>query len=137
MRLHQSRWLAVLLAGALVVIGNPAVARGHGGGHGFSRGGFHGARGGAHFGGFHHSRARVGVFIGAPLFAYSYFPYYSAAYAPLYTAPLATEYIEREPQARSPNDYWYYCPGSKTYYPYVNECSAGWQAVEPLQAPVS
>ncbi len=143
MRLHPRDFLAVLVAGALAMTGTPVLARGHGGGHGFSHGGFHGARsgrahsGGVHFGGFSHSRARVGVFIGAPLYSYSYFPYHSAAYAPLYTAPLATEYIEREPESRSPNDYWYYCPGSKTYYPYVNQCSGGWQTVEPLQPPVS
>ncbi len=133
MRLHSRHFLAALVAVTLAVIGDPALARGHGG-HGFSRGGFHG---GAHFGGFHHSRAHVGIFIGAPLYSYSYFPYYSAAYDPIYTAPLATEYIEKETEPRSPNDYWYYCPGSKSYYPYINQCPGGWQAVEPLQPPVS
>jgi len=29
---------------------------------------------------------------------------------------------------------WFYCPAAKGYYPYVNECPAGWQRV-PAQPP--
>ncbi len=136
--------LAALLALALAAASGTAFARrgggfgGHGGHASFSRGAHSGGahfRGGAHFGGFHRSRTHIGFFVGAPLFSSAYFPYYDYAYAPIYSAPLAIEYIEKEPQARSPNDYWYFCPDSKTYYPYVHDCSGGWQAVEPLTAP--
>lgn len=76
------------------------------------------------------SRARIGFFIGTPLYAYTYTPY--PGYVPLNSAPLAIEYIEKEPAERSPSDYWFFCPDSKTYYPYVKECPSGWQAVEPV-----
>ncbi|MEY4592427.1 MAG: hypothetical protein RIR18_1322 [Pseudomonadota bacterium] len=32
-------------------------------------------------------------------------------------------------------NYWYYCPSSKAYYPYVKECPAGWQKVSPQPPP--
>ncbi|HTO48891.1 MAG TPA: hypothetical protein VML91_14720 [Burkholderiales bacterium] len=37
------------------------------------------------------------------------------------------------PQQQQPQQshYWYYCPASKAYYPYVRECAGGWQAVSP------
>ena len=28
-----------------------------------------------------------------------------------------------------PGAYWYYCPASRTYYPYVASCQSGWQTV--------
>ncbi len=28
-----------------------------------------------------------------------------------------------------PTQYWYYCPSSRTYYPYVGTCPVGWQKV--------
>jgi hypothetical protein len=31
--------------------------------------------------------------------------------------------------------YWYYCPDSKTYYPYVKQCSTGWMKVVPTPNP--
>jgi len=138
--------LAVLLALSFSIASGSAIARGNSGSHG---GGAHfGGSHGSHFSGGHrgihfsrghffgfHSRARIGVFVGAPLLAYGYYPYYD--YEPVYSAPLASEYIEKEPESRSPNDYWYYCSGSATYYPYVKECPEGWQAVEPLARPVS
>jgi hypothetical protein len=27
--------------------------------------------------------------------------------------------------------YWYYCAPLATYYPYVQDCPGGWQAVTP------
>ncbi len=37
------------------------------------------------------------------------------------------------PQApvQSPGNWWFYCPNSKAYYPYVRECASGWQRVPP------
>jgi hypothetical protein len=29
---------------------------------------------------------------------------------------------------------WYYCPDSKTYYPYVRQCASAWVPVSPTPA---
>lgn len=103
------------------------------------------ARGG--HGHYHRGGARVGVFIGAPAFAYGYgwygyrpyypYPYY---YPPAYVpAPVVVQpatppvYVERsDEQAAAPApEYWYYCPDTKSYYPYVGTCASPWQRVAP------
>lgn len=89
-----------------------------------------------------HARARVGVYIGAPLlFSPWYYPhpYGYYYYPPRVVVPAApTVYIERG-QAASPTQptqaYWYYCPESKTYYPYVSQCAVPWQRVVPQPPP--
>lgn len=110
-------------------------------------------RGGGHYSGHywgrgHHSGSRVGVgvVIGGPIWGppwyypyyYPYYPYYYPYYYPPAVAVPSTppEYIERsEPEPSSaPTDVWYYCPDSRTYYPYVKECPGGWQTV-PAQPP--
>ena len=70
--------------------------------------------------------------------SHSWYPYY-----PIYNPPVIIErsqppvYIERgaAPQASeppsAPDQYWYYCEASRTYYPYVSECSGGWRKVVP------
>ncbi|WP_321911431.1 hypothetical protein [Paraburkholderia sp. J11-2] len=97
--------------------------------------------------------ARVGVFIGGGV-PYYYpvapVPYY---YAPpvIVAPPQAPDYIEQgqagapmdpqpgpgdaagEQQANA--DTWYYCDESRTYYPYVKQCSSGWRAVPAQPAP--
>lgn len=105
--------------------------------------------------------ARVGVYIGAGV-PYYYpvapVPYYYGA--PVIVAPpppQAPDYIEQG-QAGAPAmdeqqgqvdappgdaagdqeanaDTWYYCDESKTYYPYVKQCSSGWRAVPAQPAP--
>ncbi len=108
-----------------------------------------------HRGGHFRHGPRVGVYIGAPLLAYSFYrpfyypPYY---YPPVVVAPAVPPappvYIEQpqvqpqpEPQSmQGPPDVgpqsaggylWYYCPDSKTYYPYVKQCASAWQPVTP------
>ncbi len=92
---------------------------------------------------WHHGRVHFGVVIGAPFFPWYYPPYY---YPPYYYPPAVvavpaapTTYIERgspqSPPAQQSQGYWYYCAESKTYYPYVKECPAGWQRVTPQPAP--
>jgi hypothetical protein len=131
------RRLGVTFAAAFFVLGTlasePALARAgsrgggshgagfHGGGH--RAGGFHGGtplhhgHGGKNFhhchGGkhFHHGHGRVGVFVGAPVVFGGW------AYASPYSYP--------------PPGYWYYCPYSRAYYPYVQECPGPWQPVVP------
>lgn len=93
-----------------------------------------------------HSGVRFGVFVGAPLLAYSlYRPYYAPYYdyPPPYYAPVVvrqaapTVYVEQSPaqapaaQPAPQTAWWYYCAESKTYYPYVQQCPAGWQQVAP------
>ncbi|CAM2183933.1 Lipoprotein [Paraburkholderia sacchari] len=93
--------------------------------------------------------ARVGVFIGGGV------PYYyPVAPVPYYYAPVPVivapppqppQYIEQgQQQAQGPDngynegensDTWYYCDASKTYYPYVKQCSSGWRAVPAQPAP--
>jgi hypothetical protein len=96
----------------------------------FGRGGHTGAHGFHHFGGPPHFHSHV--FIGGAL-----------AFAPLfypppvyYDAPPAVEYVE-PPPANSTQEpgYWYYCPDSKQYYPYVQQCPGGWQPVAPQPPP--
>jgi hypothetical protein len=42
-------------------------------------------------------------------------------------------YVQREPVAAvpQPSSYWYYCPDSKTYYPYAQTCPSPWMQVVP------
>lgn len=86
-----------------------------------------------------HRHARVGVVIGVPLTAPWTYPdyYYPYTYSspPVVVLPSPPVYIEQNtvPQMnRQPEGYWwYYCPGARTYYPYVTECPQGWQLVPP------
>jgi hypothetical protein len=100
----------------------------------------------------HSGSVRFGLYFGAPFYAPAYYPppYYGNYPAPYYAYPAPVYqvapssppvYIEQgtAPQAGAPapaqpQGDWYYCADSKTYYPYVKECSAGWQRV-PAQPP--
>jgi hypothetical protein len=99
-----------------------------------------------------HGGARFGVFIGAPLFPYYRpYPYYSpyyyppSYYPPTVVAPSAPPvYIEQGavaapagPTGQASGAFWYYCPTSRTYYPYVQQCSTPWQPVTPQATPPS
>lgn len=86
-------------------------------------------------GGGHHYHGRIGVFIGAPLvFAPWYYPY-RYYYPPTVVVPAAPPVYIEQGQVASPvqpsQAYWYYCPESNTYYPYVNQCAVPWQRVVP------
>ena len=75
---------------------------------------------------------RFGFHFGVPLFAPWYYAPPPVYYypAPVYTVPPAPAYVEQQ-VAPPPEHYWYYCPDSQTYYPYVRECSSTWQRVTP------
>ena len=84
----------------------------------------------------HAHGVRFGFAFGFPLYPAPYY-YPPPAYyypAPVYAAPApAPVYIE-PPQTQAapqPEYYWYYCPDSKTYYPYVKQCAGAWQRVLP------
>lgn len=93
------------------------------------------ARGGGHY--RHHHHGRIGVFIGAPLlFAPWYYPprYYYPSTVVVPAEP--TVYIEKDFTSTQPSQaYWYYCPDSSTYYPYVSQCAVPWQRVVPRPPP--
>lgn len=111
----------------------------------------------------HASHVGVYVGVGGPwYYPVAPVPYYYAP-APVVVAPppQAPDYIEQgQPQQGAPDpgysqggpaagpagpagpntqadngDTWYYCDASKTYYPYVKQCSSGWRAVPAQQAP--
>ena len=80
---------------------------------------------------------RFGFHFGFPVFP-PYWHYPPPVY--YYPPPVATipapppVYVERSDAASaSPpaESYWYYCPDSKAYYPYVRECGSEWQRVSP------
>ena len=80
-----------------------------------------------------HGRISFGIGIGVPLwggpfYPYPYYPYDYYAPRTIVVPAQPTRYIE---QSSPESGYWYYCPGSKTYYPYVKDCPAGWQRVSP------
>lgn len=85
-----------------------------------------------------HSGVRLGIVIGAPIVGWHAFyprPYYYPAYYPAYYPPVVVQpqpsvYIEQQAPQPAAN-YWYYCAGSRAYYPYVKECPGGWQRVAP------
>jgi hypothetical protein len=83
------------------------------------------------------ARVVVGVGVGVPFFPF-YGPYYGPGYgygyypppvvyqpAPVYAAPAVQPTYAPAAQPAS----WYYCDNPRGYYPYVNNCSAGWRQV--------
>ena len=127
----------VLAVGAVLIamMSGAALAGGHSGG-GRSHGGHasSGARPAVHASSSRHiAFAGGGVIAGAALYASlsNSFPgyYYSpppSSYSPPPGSPPVV-YIEQAPDPV----YWYFCPPSNTYYPYVLECSEAWQPVLP------
>ena len=85
-----------------------------------------------------------GISLGFPLYVPGYYPPYypypAYAYPPAvvesYSPPVYVEegVAQVAPAPSQAQGNWYYCAASKTYYPYVRECPAGWQRV-PAQPP--
>ena len=84
----------------------------------------HGGRGRVHF----------GVIVGSPFWWYHPWPPY-----PAYREQVIVErrgptvYVEKDADGveRASDHYWYFCPDSDTYYPYVKECASPWHRVAP------
>ena len=131
----------------------------HGGGfHGgaFHDGGFHGGgfHGGAfHDGGFHGGAFRGGHerfdrfhrfgffgrfgFVG-PAFGFGVDPFFwdpfwfpSPYPAYTYAPPVVIQPDVQQPSSPPAQTYWYYCVDAKAYYPYTQQCPAGWLKVVP------
>lgn len=89
-------------------------------------------RGGGHW--------RGGIWLGPLWWGPWWDPYYP--YYPYYTAPPAVIqqpapiYEQPAPQSQEQQSFWYFCPDSKAYYPYVKECPSGWLKVVPPSAPL-
>jgi hypothetical protein len=85
---------------------------------------------------------RFGFAFGFPIYPPAWYYPPSAYYdpSPMIAAPASPPvYIERgDAQAAPPlpEQYWYYCPDSKMYYPYVKDCRSTWQRV-PTRPPAS
>jgi hypothetical protein len=115
------------------------------------------ARGGHRHHGHSHGHVHFGFAFGAPLFypgpVYYPYPRYYEPY-PVYVPP--PQYIEQSPPEAAPappsppapagpsqggsaqsGQYWYFCPDSQTYYPYVQTCASQWQQVVPRSGPPS
>jgi hypothetical protein len=133
--LRQSLVMVVVVM-IIVCAGEMAFSAGGHSGGGHYRGG--------HYGGYYRG-PDFGVVIGGPYWGASwnypyYYPYYNPyyyPYAPEVTVPSRPqEYIEQSQRKSSPRSsgVWYFCPESKSYYPYVRECPGGWQKV-PAQPP--
>ena len=80
---------------------------------------------------FHRVGARVFVGVG-PVWPWWWAPPVHPVY-PVYSAPVIVQqsppvYIQQEAPAQQ---YWYYCENPKGYYPYVQQCPAGWLKVVP------
>jgi hypothetical protein len=78
-------------------------------------------------------RVQFGVMIGAPLGWgwHHHYPYHRERV--IVERPGPTVYVEKDADgvARDADQYWYYCPDSETYYPYVKQCASPWHRVEP------
>jgi hypothetical protein len=111
--------------------GNQGGGGGRRGGRGGGPGGGWGPRGGGG-GGFWWGPGWWGPgWYGYPAYPYGYLPY-------AYPSPVAVPqdpsvYIQQAPAAAPPvpQQYWYYCEDSRTYYPYVQQCPRGWMTVVP------
>ncbi len=83
----------------------------------------------------HGPRARLGVYIGGPVWGPVWYPppYYYPPQVVVVPPPQPQVYIEQaqEQAPDSGQQYWYFCKSAQGYYPYVKECPGGWQKVLP------
>ena len=79
---------------------------------------------------------RGGIWIGPvwPWWGPPYYPYYYSE-PPVVIQQQAPIYEQQTPQVEEQPYYWYFCPQSKAYYPYVKQCPGGWMKVVPDQSP--
>jgi len=133
----------------ILMIAMPAYAGGggyyRGGGYYHGGGGYyHGGGGYYRGGGYYHGSGHIvvgGGFWFGPGWGWGPgwwgsagypYPYYS--YPPYVIQQQPSVYEMQTPQ-RDEEYYWYFCPDSKNYYPYVKQCPNGWLKVVPPQGP--
>lgn len=161
----QRRTIVFVTVGIFALGSCVAIAQGRaeGSNQGIGAGAYHG--GGGYYGGHYGYRPGynggwggyrgwygpgLGIYIGAPWYWGSGFPYYpyagNAAY-PAYVVPSSAfvgayeSYPETiEPQSDveqepAPSAYWFYCTDPAGYYPYIQRCQAAWMRVTPENVP--
>ncbi len=78
------------------------------------------------------SRVFVGGFVGPGRWGPPWYPY-PYPYPVTYASPPVIQ--QEAPPTYAPpastGQYWYYCPDSKAYYPYTQQCPTGWLQVVP------
>src|SRR5579885_2328049 len=120
------KFAPVCMAAAVLLGGVNGAAQAHGG---FGGGGFSGHGGFHHFHHHFHDHVFFGAFFGDPFLwgPYPYYDYgYGYGYQPFYMEQSPPVYIQQQP------GYWYYCPTTRAYYPYVASCDVPWQHVAPV-----
>ncbi len=133
----MNKYVVAIVALLATTFGASAMAWGgrHGGDYRHSEGYFHGDHWGSH--------SRFGFYIGMPLIwpRVDYYPDYYRAVPYYPTTQVIVErqpqvYVQREaPAAQVASNYWYYCPDSRTYYPYAQTCPSPWLQVVPQTSP--
>lgn len=96
--------------------------------------GVHGGYYGPRYHGWYGYGPRYGYWYGAGFFPYYY---YGPGYGYYYYPPPAQVYAEPDDTVveQPAPAYWYYCNSAKSYFPYVQSCPEGWQAVPAQAAP--
>ena len=87
---------------------------------------------------FGHHRFLVGttVFVGPVWGPPWWWDPYWAYPAPIVIQEAPPVYIQQsQPAPPPPVAYWYYCPDSKAYYPYAQQCPTAWLKVAPQTTP--
>ena len=87
---------------------------------------------------FGHHRFLVGttVFVGPGWGPSWWWDPYWAYPRPIVIQEESPVYIQQsQPVPPPPVAYWYYCPDSKAYYPYVQQCPTAWLKVIPQTTP--
>jgi len=134
---------AAIAALGLVLVTNDfadaAAARGGGGGGGFRGGeGFRGGdgfRGGGFRGGFDRGGFRGRVFVGGfGFYDPFWWPWYDPWFYPYVPPEVIVQYAPPAgylppPTGAAAQQYWYRCGNPEGYYPYVRQCSTGWEQV--------
>jgi hypothetical protein len=120
MEMKKGLYLVLIIVALFFASALPVQARGHG--H-FSFGG--GVWIGPGWGGW------GPWWWGAPAYPY-YYDYYWPP--PVVNQEQSQVYVEPAPQVEE-QSYWYFCPDSRNYYPYVKRCPSGWLKVVPPPAP--
>jgi hypothetical protein len=140
---RQAKFVIALLGILIGVLASePALAQrsGSSGRSGANHSGVH--RSGTHASGVHRSgayhpgrsyhRGGAPVFVGTFAAASAIWPWwFFPPYLQMATTTIVPLYYIEKGDDGEPADDWLYCPQTGAYFPYVEECSGGWERVPP------